>query len=501
MSGDGFTINDSPDDAEPDGKAGRRRRPRARDLLPGFLESVELWCDRRGAAFATIDVAGHRENHSVTSRGFRAWLTMQVYRETGAALSASGLADALRLAEARALAEGRQHETFRRWGLFAGKIYCDLGGPDWRAVEIDPAGWRIARGAPCKFVRPPDCLPLPEPAAGAAQWGDLRRFLNFATDDACILNWAWLLDAARAFAEGGAYPLLSFHGPQGAGKTVAARRNVALIDPAESALRALPREERDLIVAAAHRHLLCFDNVSGLGAAWSDALCRLATGGAFGARTLHSDDQETIFAARRPVILTGIPNTIGRPDLAERAISIELAPLAGERATDAALDAAFADALPGLLGLLMDGISSAQRCYDSTHVENLPRMADACRWAEAGAIGLGIEPGRIADAWRANRAGADADVVESDEVAGAVRALLAAWSEPTVKKSPAELARLLAEQVPERTIKSPFWPKTASAMGTHLRRIAPALRVAWGIAITSGKGGADSSRWWELRRL
>jgi putative DNA primase/helicase len=205
--------------------------------------------------------------------------------------------------------------------------------------------------------------------------------------------------------------------------------------------------------------------------------------------------------ARRPVILTGIPNTIGRPDLAERAISIELAPLATARQTEAELDAAFIAAMPGLLGLLVDGLSAALRCYESTHVENLPRMADACRWAEAGALGLGIEPGRIAEAWRANRIASDADVVESDEVTGAVRTLLAAWPEPIIKGSPAELAALLADQVSESVRKGPFWPKTASAMGTHLRRIAPALRVAWGIAITSGKGGADSSRWWEVRRL
>jgi hypothetical protein len=41
----------------------------------------------------------------------------------------------------------------------------------------------------------------------------------------------------------------------------------------------LPREERELMIAANNGHLLAFDNLSGLPAWLSDALCRLASGG------------------------------------------------------------------------------------------------------------------------------------------------------------------------------------------------------------------------------
>jgi hypothetical protein len=40
-------------------------------------------------------------------------------------------------------------------------------------------------------------------------------------------------------------------------------------------VRALPREERELMIAANNSYALAFDNLSGLPAWLSDALCRL----------------------------------------------------------------------------------------------------------------------------------------------------------------------------------------------------------------------------------
>ena len=56
--------------------------------------------------------------------------------------------------------------------------------------------------------------------------------------------------------------------------------------PNTAPLRALPREDRDLFIAASNGHVLAFDNVSGLPAWISDTLCRLATGGGFAVRQL-----------------------------------------------------------------------------------------------------------------------------------------------------------------------------------------------------------------------
>jgi hypothetical protein len=53
-------------------------------------------------------------------------------------------------------------------------------------------------------------------------------------------------------------------------------------------VRALPREERELMIAANNGYLLAFDNLSNVPIWLSDALCRLATGGSFrGAAALY----------------------------------------------------------------------------------------------------------------------------------------------------------------------------------------------------------------------
>jgi hypothetical protein len=82
----------------------------------------------------------------------------------------------------------------------------------------------------------------------------------------------------------------------------------------------MPREERDLFIAASNGDLLAFDNLSDIPARTSDALCRLASGGSIAIRQLYTDADEMLFQAACPAILNGIEDVITRPDLADRAI-------------------------------------------------------------------------------------------------------------------------------------------------------------------------------------
>jgi hypothetical protein len=135
---------------------------------------------------------------------------------------------------------------------------------------------------------------------------------------------AWLLAALRP---SGPYPLLAISGEQGSAKTVLSKLLRALVDPNVAAVRALRQEERELMIAANNGHVLAFDNLSG----FSDALCRLASGGSFAVRRLYTDDEEVLFKAARPALLNGIEDVIGRSDLADRAIFLTLGPIAEEQ--------------------------------------------------------------------------------------------------------------------------------------------------------------------------
>jgi len=178
-------------------------------------------------------------------------------------------------------------------------IYLDLADEHWRAVEIGADGWRVLDRPPVRFRRAPGMLPFPVPERGGSIEA-LRSFLNLSSQNDFVLVVAWLLAALRP---AGPYPLLTITGEQGSAKTFLSKLLRALVDPNVAAVRALPREERELMIAANNGHVLAFDNLSGLSPWLSDALCRLASGGSFAVRRLYTNDEEVLFKAARPTLL------------------------------------------------------------------------------------------------------------------------------------------------------------------------------------------------------
>ena len=135
---------------------------------------------------------------------------------------------------------------------------------------------------PVRFRRAAGMQPLPMPVSGGSVEA-LRSFLNVQSDTDFVLVVAWALACLR---NRGPYPVIVLSGEQGSAKSTFSAILRALLDPNTAPLRALPREDRDLFIAASNGHVLAFDNVSGLPAWISDTLCRLATGGGFAVRQL-----------------------------------------------------------------------------------------------------------------------------------------------------------------------------------------------------------------------
>jgi hypothetical protein len=94
------------------------------------------------------------------------------------------------------------------------------------------------------------CCPLPIPQRGGSL-EQLTSLLNLPGRDDFGLVTTWLLAALR---HGGPYPLLVISGEQGSAKTVLSKMLQALVDP--NTVRTLPREERDLFIAANNGHVL-----------------------------------------------------------------------------------------------------------------------------------------------------------------------------------------------------------------------------------------------------
>ena len=294
------------------------------DLLLNVATAARLFHTSDGTGFADLFIEGHRETWPLRSKRFQTWLRQQYYERTWDAPSPAALNAALNVLEAQAQFDGPQRKVSVRLAEQDGLIYLDLADEFWRCVEIGANGWRIAEDPPVRFRRSAGMQPLPLPLRGGSI-ESLAPFLNLASENDFVLIVAWLLGALRA---GGPYPVLAIAGEQGSAKTVLSKLLRAVIDPSVAPVRALPRDERELFIAASNGHVLAFDNLSGLPPWLSDTLCRLTSGGAFSTRRLFTDQDEILFAAARPIILNGIEDIITRPDLADRAILLMLAPIA-----------------------------------------------------------------------------------------------------------------------------------------------------------------------------
>jgi hypothetical protein len=242
------------------------------------------------------------------------------------------------------------------------------------------------------------------------------------------------------------------------------------------------------MVAARNSWALIYDNLSDLRPWFSDNLCRLATGSGFGIRSLYTDDDEVIFAARRPSILNGIADIVARPDLLDRSLLLSL-PIIGDdkRRDERALLSEFVQVRPGIFGALLDAVSTALRNHDHVHLSSLPRLADFATWVVAAEPALPWEAGGFLTAYKTNRASAHEQALDASLLTVPLQAV-APWSGTAL-----ELLNILGTRVDDATRKSKAWPRTPRGLSGALRRLGPSLR-AGGLEITFEREAGGNRR-------
>jgi hypothetical protein len=424
---------------------------------------AEFFHTPEGHPYVTVTVAGHRETMRLTGSACRDYLAREYFIATKKAPPAAALKDALAVLSATALIKS-EHPVFVRLARTADAIWLDLGRPEWDAVKVTATGWALVETPDVRFRRPRGILALPVPTRGSDSLATmLSELVNVHDDSSLQLLLGWLVGTLRGK---GPYPILSVTGEQGSAKSTACRTLRRLIDPNVADLRSTPKEPRDLMVAAIHGHVLAYDNLSHIDDWFSDALCRLATGGGFSTRQLFSDDDEILFAAERPVIVNGITDIITRPDLLDRAVVVTLDPIPNnQRRRESDLDAQFDALHPHMLGALLDVIVMALKNEATTQLPELPRMADFVTWVTAAEPALGWKTGQFYRTFCENQQRAVETSLDGDVLVDTIRGLtlLTPWT--------GQLKDLLHEMpVGEHTPKSP------KALGNALKRKATALR-------------------------
>ncbi len=463
------------------------QRPKQADILIAIASDAHLFHKPDGTGYADVEINGHRETWLIRSKGFKQWLARRYYLENEGAPNNEAIQTALNVIEAKARFDGPELDVFVRVGSQDGRLYLDLCNDAWQAVEIAPDGWNIIDNPPVRFRRTAGMQSLPEPEKGGSI-DKLRPFLNVSSDTDFVLVVSWMIAVLR---DEGPYPVLVLAGEQGSAKSTFSAIMRCILDPNTAPLRALPREDRDLFIAANNGHVLTFDNVSGLPAWISDTLCRLATGGGFAVRQLYTDQDEVLFDASRPIVLNGIEDFVTRPDLADRAIFLTLKPIPEDcRKPEKNLWKNIKAERPKILGVLLDAVVRGLKQLPEVHLERSPRMADFAYWATACESAIWPE-GTFWHAYNQNRAEAIDVVIEADPVGSAIRVLMIKrgnWS-----GTASELLDVLSEEVGEAIQKTKTWPSTPRSLSSKVTRVATFLRKV-GINIEHHRKGSAGSR-------
>lgn len=465
----------------PEGEAKARESARHRALKMA-LKKYQLWHAQENGppqGFASYQKDGHTEHVELKSNAGRQHLSGLVWKATGEALSRQDLDSTLDSLEAAAIHDGPRFPVHVRVADLGDRIYLDLADDAWQVVEVTAQDWQVIPGeqAPMRFRRPNGTQALPVPEQGG-NLADLRRFIH-ADDVGFVLASAWLLGT---LTDRGAQPVLSIGGVHGSAKSSATRVLQRLVDPRGGALRSAPKGDRDLAIAARNSWIASFDNLSRIPPDLADGLCRLSTGSAFSTRQLYTDAEESIFAARRPVILNSIVDVTNRPDLSDRTVTIQLLRIGeAQRIEEGTFWPSFEEARPYILGALLTALSGALTRWDTTRPERMPRMSDFYRLILAAEPDMPWKAGEFETAWKGMEESAVENVLQSTPLTAVLLPLLEArgkWKAPA-----SELLRVLNSARSLGT-EPDGWPQTPQGLVGALRRLAPTLeKVGWHVRL------------------
>jgi hypothetical protein len=430
--------------------------------------------------YADIWIEGNRHTYAVRSKAFRLWLSGEYLDSTEKGIGSQTLQDTLSTLEAIAIFRGETRQVHLRTAEHQGKIYIDLGTPDWKAIEVDSSGWRLVSDPPVRFWRPDSLLPLPYPVEGGSL-EELKELLN-VDGSAWILIITFLL---FCFCPGKTYPVLVISAHRGSGKTAAAEILKGLIDPGKAALIKLQGDTLKLAVTLSRRWLAVYDNVGHISPEQSDDLCRVATNFGYSTRTLHTTDEETTFELTRPQIITAIAKRcleqvdalVTRDDLADRVLMVQLPEITEDkRLPQAELNAKVEAARPRILGALLTALSKTLAAIPDTKPETLPRMADYALFAIASEKALGLEDGDFMKVFNQSREQSRQVVIESSPVGEAIVRLMENYPIPQSWKGTAsELLKELEKHTDEATYRSRYFPKASNLLSRQLKRLTPDL--------------------------
>jgi hypothetical protein len=297
---------------------------------------------------------------------------------------------------------------------------------------------------------------------------------------------AWLVQAL--IQANTPHPVLALLAEHGSIKSTSARCLAQLIDPSPAPLRKAPRDAEGWVTAANASWVVALDNISGEIPLWlSDCLCRAVTGDGDVRRALYTDQDVSVVAFRRAVIINGIDIQVTQGDLADRLLRITLPRVNGGRRAEKVIAAQWVKQWPAILGGLLTLAVAVHHRLPSITVADLPRMAD---YAEVLAAVDQICGTEGLTRYREQAKRVTADTLDNPFI----NALIDNKYVCEDKTSREILADLTPDDEKWKPPKD--WPANARAVTGQLTRSAPALRAhGWEIDNDDGQNHNNRVKW------
>jgi hypothetical protein len=456
---------------------------------------ADLFHDQLGESFIVYENAsGRREIWPLKSKAASNYIRWRFLTAEHKGLTGETMATARGTLAAKAQFEGPEHRLAVRVAQTAEGIWYDLG--DWRAVFVSEFGWQVVDKPPILFRHYMHQAVQHEPQLGGTL-DNLLSLINLPGDSSRLLLKVYLV---AALIPDIAMPVMAACGEQGSAKSTLFRLTRALIDPSNLASLSPPDNLREFVQLAAHHRAVFFDNLSHFPEWLSDAMCRLCTGDGFSKRELFTDDDDIVYTLRGLGGVNGINLVATKPDLLDRTIILRLAAILPERRlSEQALMQKFNAIRPGVLGSMLETLSTAMRLHRTPRsLQELPRMADFALWGMDIAEALGYKANDFLNAYAANVQLQNESALEESPVAQAILAFLS--EEKTEwEGTSSDLLLELEGRAQELRIntRSKEWPKGANVLSRRLREVIPGLRRAGTIILEQR---TNRTRTWHLTR-